>query len=267
MMIEKTDAIVLRVSPFSKTSHVVLWLTPDHGKLSTVVKGACRPKSDFLGQYDLFYTCEVLFYAREHEGLHILKECSPFKMRRSLRVDWRGAACASYLSDLVSRISVSGGNHRTIYDFVDSTLDFLCSHNCREQVLFWAELKLSHILGLSPLLNRCAKCANDLSEQLPSRFSPVHGGVLCTDCARATGQAVCPLSAPTLAILRQWQSSSSPRAAINTRYGSAQITEFDELLGMFLNYHLELGIMPSSRKIAIEMLTYPQAPVHTKGTR
>ena len=48
----KTEAICLDIRPWSRTSHVVSWLTP-MGKVSTVVKGAVRAKSQFLGQYDL----------------------------------------------------------------------------------------------------------------------------------------------------------------------------------------------------------------------
>ena len=71
----KTDALALRVSPFSRTSHVVRWLTASHGTIATLVKGACRPKSRFLGQYDTACTSELLFYERAGNGLHIAKEC------------------------------------------------------------------------------------------------------------------------------------------------------------------------------------------------
>ena len=67
----KTEAICLDIRPWSRTSHVVRWMTPD-GPVTTVVKGAVRPKSAFLGQYDLNYTCEIVYYSRakgEHTTL------------------------------------------------------------------------------------------------------------------------------------------------------------------------------------------------------
>ena len=57
-------ATCLSIVPWSRTSHVVVWLTPA-GKVTTVAKGAVRPKSWLLGQYDLNYTCDILYYARE----------------------------------------------------------------------------------------------------------------------------------------------------------------------------------------------------------
>ena len=46
--IVKTQGIVLAVYPWSQTSHVVTWLTPDHGPVTTLVKGAVRAKSAFV---------------------------------------------------------------------------------------------------------------------------------------------------------------------------------------------------------------------------
>ena len=93
-MILQDDAIALRIHPFGNTSRVVVWLSATHGKMATMVKGSQRDRSPFLGQYDLFYTCELLFYAREHQNLHILKECFPLKIRPAFRSDWRACAAA-----------------------------------------------------------------------------------------------------------------------------------------------------------------------------
>ena len=69
---------------------MVSWLTPDTGVVSTVVKGAVRPKSAFLGQYDLFYECELVYYVRERGDAHAIREVSPLKMRE-------GLLCMSYM--------------------------------------------------------------------------------------------------------------------------------------------------------------------------
>ena len=81
----KTKGIVLDIHPWSRTSHVTTWLTPDHGPVTTLVKGAVRPKSSFLGQYDLFYTCELVYYARAKSELHAIREVSPLDLPRYKR--------------------------------------------------------------------------------------------------------------------------------------------------------------------------------------
>ena len=54
-MDETAHGIILRTRPLTETSLIVHWLTADHGRLSTVAKGAKRPKSPFRGKLDLFF--------------------------------------------------------------------------------------------------------------------------------------------------------------------------------------------------------------------
>lgn len=97
----KCEAICLDVRPWSRTSHVVAWLTP-HGRIVTLVKGAVRPKSAFLGQYDLNYTCELVYYARSRGDLHALRECAPICLRAELRGDYRALALAGHFRRLAA---------------------------------------------------------------------------------------------------------------------------------------------------------------------
>ena len=87
MPIRKTEAVVLRIHPFSNTSQMVVWLTQEGFRLPTAVKGAVRPKSAFLGQYDLFQTCELLYYTRTRDGVCIPRECCTLRRRDNLRVN------------------------------------------------------------------------------------------------------------------------------------------------------------------------------------
>jgi len=151
----KTEAICLDIRPWSQTSHVVTWLTPN-GKLGTVVKGAVRPKSAFLGQYDLNYTCEILYYARAKGELHALRDCSPLEMREALRNDYRTLALAGYFRGLVSELAPAGPDCRVWYDLLATTLSTLAlrplTANSQQLIAFLVrfELKVLELSGLSP---------------------------------------------------------------------------------------------------------------------
>ena len=122
----KTEAICLDIRPWSRTSHVVSWLTPN-GRLLTVVKGAVRPKSSFLGQYDLNYTCEILYYARAKGELHALRDCVPLELRESLRSNYKALALAGYFRQLVSELAPSGPDCRSWFSLLSSSLSTLNS--------------------------------------------------------------------------------------------------------------------------------------------
>jgi DNA repair protein RecO (recombination protein O) len=253
-MIEKIEAIVLRVTPYSKTSHVVTWLTPKHGRLVTIVKGANRPKSAFLGQYDLFYTCELLYYARETSGIHIARECAPLLVRERLRSDWKASACAAYICDLISMTTFKGGHEPQLYELACISLDFLCEHPPKPQFLSWFELHMADVLGLAPQFAKCVICDGPLPDLKTLSFSSGKGGIACPRCAERAAPAV-KVSPDTIAMLRRWQKAASPRLAQNTKCTAGQIASAGNILGIFLRYHLEMEYIPASRKVAAEMAT------------
>ena len=150
----KTRGIVLAIRPWSQTSHVVSWLTPDAGVVSTVVKGAVRPKSAFLGQYDLFYECELVYYLRERGDAHSIREVYPLKMREGLRGLWRETSLAGYAAWLAQRLAPSSGESSEWYDLLDSLYDRLCSGQQDLGVeLLSLELAALRLAGLAPGLS------------------------------------------------------------------------------------------------------------------
>ncbi len=266
-MIERTKALVLRIMPFSHTSHVVAWLTVERGCLHTIVKGACRPKSAFLGQYDLFYTCELLYYARERaEGLHVARACFPIAVRKKLREDWRAAGCASYACDLLWRTHVTGDSSEPVYRLTTGLLDELCAERATLNLLLWYELRLATLLGFGPRLESCADCGRSGIEgasKVPVgcwRFRPERGGVLCPRCAAEDGYALAP---DIMTILRRWQVADSPRTARRTRCTTQQHLALRRFLGMFYAEHLDPP--PAGRSVAMELLTHPPSALATRG--
>jgi len=279
-MIVKTQAIVLRMIPFSETSRVVLWLTRDHGKIATIIKGAHRRRSPFVGQVDLFYTCELLVYLRLFRGLHIVKECSPLKSRMPLRSRWRSTACASYFTDLVAQISPLYAPHPELFRLLDMALDYFADQSALELGLFWFELKLMKVMGFSPQLKECLICHHPLKvgpdcqsghggtgcPALPkavcreptsgareaSVFSCVRGGVLCKTCAPLAGAEALPITPDILGMLRFWHLSRSWRSAQSAACTPRQTRELERILGLFMQYHLEIG--NPARTVALSIL-------------
>ena len=152
----KTEAICLDVRPWSRTSHVVSWLTPT-GKVATVVKGAVRAKSQFLGQYDLNYTCDIVYYARAKGELHALREAVPVEMREGLRSDYRKLALAGYMRGLVAELAPMGEECRAWYALLRRTLEDI---RPKTEDLVRFELEVLRISGLAPDFSKYDKSAD-----------------------------------------------------------------------------------------------------------
>lgn len=146
----KTEAVCLRIIPWSRTSHIVTWLTPT-GKVSTVVKGAVRPKSAFLGQYDLNYTCEIVYYARAKGELHALRECTPLDGRESLRTNYRALLLAEHFRHLVHDLVPGGPDAAEWLALLETSLSRLTEPGFRPLAELLAfELAVLRLAGLSP---------------------------------------------------------------------------------------------------------------------
>ena len=143
----KTEAVCLGISPWSQTSHIVTWLTPA-GRVTTSVKGAERPKSQFLGQYDLNYTCEILYYARGKGDVHALREACPLNLRERLRGDYRALALAGYFRRLVGELAPSGAECAAWYRLLTDALDGVSKDCLRDMLVF--ELEVLKLAGLKP---------------------------------------------------------------------------------------------------------------------
>ena len=257
-MIVKDQGIVLRTVPFGNTSQIVLWLTADGGKLATAAKGSRRPKSPFLGQYDLFYTCELLYYARAPRGLHILKECTPLAPRPALRRDWRACAVASYAVSLFDRVLPDGPADPALYRLLDDTLDALADRTPGPAFLPRFELRFLRTLGLAPDWTRCARCRGLLllpgaAPDGPAAYLDASAGrLLCPVCADACGTAdLLPLASPTLGILAAITSGLS----IPPTLPASVYRELRRAVGLWLEHHADLS--PRPRAAALEILEAP----------
>ena len=221
----KTEAICLDIRPWSRTSHVVAWLTPA-GRVTTLVKGAVRPKSAFLGQYDLNYTCEVVYYARSIGDLHALRECAPLAMREPLRGDYRALSLAGYFRQLALDFAPTGPDCDAWYDALADALDRLCRVSASVGELLRFELVVLGMLGLRPEL-----------EASSGAFA-------------LRGERRIPVSPEVAACLRD---PTRPTENRNTPLDAARV------IGVFYQFHLDCA--SDVRRTVLGMISKPKRRV------
>ncbi len=261
-MITQTEAIVLQIRPWSKTSHIVTWLTPDHGRIVTSIKGASRPKSPFLGQYDLFYTCDLQFYTREHDGVHIAKECSPLIRHDPLREQWRATAVAAYLVDLTARALPLRQPHQDVYTLLKQTLDSLSSCPTASLIdcIIRYELHLLHLLGLLPDLTLCTRCHTPRPSWFS--FSVSTGRIRCQHNASPDQDeshiSLSPSIQEHFTLLRQKLISGRYPLIVETEPPKKNNEKsklplgLSRFLGIFITLHLD--VPASVRRVVLEMI-------------
>ena len=149
-MIQSATGIILRTRPLTETSLIVHWLTPVFGRLATVVKGARRAKSPFLGRLDLFYVADFSFSRSRRSELHTLREVRLRDTRIALRQDLNRLRLAAYAAAFVEQATETETPLPAVFALLTGLLDCLDRHPPSPQLVFAFELKLLNELGLSP---------------------------------------------------------------------------------------------------------------------
>ena len=260
-MIAKTEAIALRNVPFSRTSRVVTWLTRDFGRIVTVIKGACRPKSFFLGQIDLAYRCEILFYHRESNGIHNIREAWPIDCRDEfLRSDWRAAVAADYLCWLTAQTTEPMLDSNTLFEKLDEALGDLSLGKSPCETIFRYEFQLLDALGLAPNFSFCKDCILTENRRRFCRFLIDSGHLSCVhSLSHQLAESSVALSKALLQALEKVQLDS--RGGTNAEGPSSfhlldcspeLVTGVRRFLGLFLCHHLDISML--ARRTAFSWL-------------
>jgi DNA repair protein RecO (recombination protein O) len=153
-MIESATGIILRTRTLTETSLIVNWLTQDQGRVSTVAKGARRPKSPFAGKLDLFYTADFTFVRSRRSELHTLREVGLRETFATLRTGLGFLRQAAYCSALVEQATEQGTPLPAIFEMMNGFLHHLPRQAPLPQNIFAFEFKLLHELGLAPDLDQ-----------------------------------------------------------------------------------------------------------------
>ena len=225
-MIETATGLILRTRPLTETSLIVHWLTPTLGRLSTVAKGARRPKSAFRGKLDLFYLADFSFARSARSDLHTLREVGLKETHARLRRELSALQQASYCAALVEQSTETETPLPAVYGLFLGLLRRLTEEPGRPETVFSFELKLLQELGLQPDLEH-------------SSLDPGSRQVL-----RALTDS-------------DWDLISRLRPS------ETQVRTLEKFLQGFLHYHL--GKVPKGRHLALQPTDQGRAPFQAKG--
>lgn len=184
MTAEQTQAIILRVYPWSESSCVAVLYTRDFGKQSVLAKGAWRSRSPFEGALDLLSICRVVFLPKAGDALGILSEAKLVERFGVGRHDLLRLYCGFYVAETLDRFTEKGLVQPELFHLGVATLTALCDlrQEPRACVLRW-EMQLLRLLGHQPTLEQCAQCGNPPEQRATLVFAPVAGGIVCPQCA------------------------------------------------------------------------------------
>ncbi len=190
-MLVRTRALVLRSYPYSESSKVLRLFSSEHGLVSTIAKGAQRPRSRFGGLLEPFTEGTAEFYHREGRDLHTLSGWDLIRSRQQLGRDLTAFAGASLLAELVLRQSGPQPAPALFATLVEAFDGLAESPGGAAGLTIAAAWRTIAILGYAPQTRFCVACGSALEDGDVARFDAVGGGCCCAGC-RPRGRPLAP---------------------------------------------------------------------------
>ena len=166
---ERSEAILIRLTKLSDTSLIVTWFTNDVGLIKTVAKGARGPKSPFAGKLDLFFSAEVNWARSLRSELHALREVSPSNCRQKIRLDYDATLLAAYFCRLLETAVEPEHPDPTLHDLLRRGLDHVDASGASIRALRHFEAELAQFLGLGGERRHAAPALKELLGGLPKQ--------------------------------------------------------------------------------------------------
>jgi DNA repair protein RecO (recombination protein O) len=208
-----TDAIVLRTVPYRDADLIVTLYTRERGKLSAMARSARQSKKRFGSCLQLFTVSEVQLTTRGGE-LHTLGSAQLERSYTDMAADMACFAHASYGTELVRDLSAPEVADPGMLELIVELYQELEERGASTLVLRAFELRILHMVGLAPVLERCVGCGAAEVYTRGVVLDPNRGGICCSTCAAMSrGAGVRPIAPGALRVLQAAQNVPSLAAA------------------------------------------------------
>ena len=200
----RCEAIILKRRDFGEADRLLTVMTPRHGKLDVIAKGARKPASSKTGHVELFTKADLLIHKGRDLGIVVQAEMiAPYL---PLREDLQRGAYANYVAELMDRFTATGDDDlHSVYRLLDDTLQRLCSEDDTRLAVRYYEMRLLDEVGFRPELQECVISRETIQAE-DQFFSFANGGVVRPEYIARSSQFV-PIPMLTLKVLRHLQRS------------------------------------------------------------
>ncbi len=231
----RTPAVIVKRRDFGEADRVLTILTPAHGKLDVIAKGARKLTSKSTGHVELYTRADMLIHRASDLGVAVQTEMiEPYQR---LREDLRRGAYANYCAELLDRFTIDAEDDtRTLFSLFDSTLARLCADSDPLLAIRYYEIHMLDAVGFRPELTSCA-IGREPVEPQDQFFSYIEGGIVCTRHA-SQGSSFIPISMNTVKLLRHLQRSPFEKVASLVVPASVH-EDADRVMVGYITYLLE----------------------------
>jgi DNA repair protein RecO (recombination protein O) len=178
---QRTEAIILHTFPARERDKLVVFLTPDHGKVKGFAYGARSMRTRFGASLEPLAKVRIGYIERESDEVVRIESVDLIRSLFPAQQNLASSVAASYLAETVDTFAQSGDPAELIYRLLDRTTEALLEGAVPLRVVTYAEVWILRLAGVLPSLRNCNSCGEPLGR--PLRFDSQAHGFVCPNCA------------------------------------------------------------------------------------
>ncbi|MXX51542.1 MAG: DNA repair protein RecO [Chloroflexi bacterium] len=234
----RSQVIILSRRDFGEADRLLTLLTPAHGKLRAIAKGARKPNAKLSGHVELFARSDCLLH--RGRNLAILTQAELIEPYLGLRDDLQRGAYASYAAELLDRFTADDEEDAgALFALLDDTLQRIATARDARLAIRFYELALLELAGFMPELSECVITRQPLAPEAQF-FSCDEGGVVSRAARSLSQSRTLPIKLDTLKLLRYLQRSADNYAAVESlRLRADEHQRAERLMLAYITHLLE----------------------------
>ncbi len=201
MPLYDSEAVVLRTVDFKEADKIVTFLTPGHGRLSGLARGAKRLRSRFGASLEVLTHGRLVYFDRQGKNLIGINHFDVLRSFQGIREDLMQSASCQYLAELAMRFVPEREAAPECFALLLGALGQMEAVKDPEALLRIYEIQFLGLLGYAPRLDACVQCGRKAAAY---GFSSKQGGLVCGSC----GSALKDVASVSRGVIHFWRKAS-----------------------------------------------------------
>ncbi len=174
---EKAEGIVLRQTSYRESDKIIVVFTREFGKIGMVARGAKKGKSRLAAVTQPFTTGMFSFFGGR--GLVTMQQGDVIQNFSSIQQDIFLTAYASFVCELLDKATEERQKNEYLFELAYAILRDIDEGYDAQILTQIFEMKMLNVLGLYPVMDRCAICSETEGH---FDFSSASDGLVCHRC-------------------------------------------------------------------------------------
>lgn len=198
-------ALVIHLNDYGEADKIIHLLTPDHGRITCIAKGAKRSKKRFINKLEYCSHLAIEAAPGTRSTLLRLDQAELINPFIGIRENFQAYTAAMLLCESVRYLTRDHDPDEKLFILLLWSFIALEEGHPTLAVIIIFQMKMFEILGYRPQLDACINCGESTEGLSMSYFSPAHCGLLCNQCRTGTGLRLISLSINTIKTLQLTQ--------------------------------------------------------------